>query len=142
MEQRDDIQLCEKNKDDDYVLYQSSPSPIQSEHASQQLPDDINGVEKSDSQESYDYGAFLVGSQRSLDTTGNAQDMLSEIDSPKRSLAVIQSTSPAFYDAIPDSIDDFEDWLVSRHTHTNDHCEAAAHEKFQSSPQSTPPSSQ
>ncbi|CAO3674003.1 unnamed protein product [Umbelopsis ramanniana] len=94
MEQRDDIQLCERNKDSDYVLYQSTPSPIHSLHASQQLPDNTNYEEVSDSEETYDYAAYLVGSQCSLNTTDNAQDILSETDSPKRSPAVIQPNFP------------------------------------------------
>jgi hypothetical protein len=135
MEQRDTIQLCERNKDSNYVLYQSTPSPIHSVQTSQQLPNNINYEEISDSQESYDYAACLIGSQLSLNTTDNAQDMPSETDSPKRTQAVIQSTSPI-------SIDNMEYGLASRHMRTDDHSEAAAHEILQSSQQSTPPSSQ
>lgn len=135
MEQRDDIKLSERNKNSGYVLYKGTQSLINSLHASQQLPDEVNYVETSDSEELNDNTASLVGSQRSLNTTYNAQDMLSEADSLKRSQAVIQSTFPS-------SIDDMEDGHASRHIYTNDRSEVAAHEILQSSQQSTSSSSQ
>jgi hypothetical protein len=135
MVQRDETKLIEENKNSGYVLYKGTQSLINSLHASQQLPDDIDYVETSDSEELNDNAASLAGSQRSVHIIDNAQNILVEVDSLKRSQAVIQSTFPS-------SIDDMVDGLASRHVHNNAHGQAATHETLQSSQQSTSSSSQ
>ncbi|KAI9280257.1 hypothetical protein BC943DRAFT_146797 [Umbelopsis sp. AD052] len=133
MVQRDEMKPSEGNKNSGYVLYKGTQSLINSLHASQQLPDDIDYVETSDSEELNDNAASLAGSQRSILTTNNAQDKLAEVDSPKKSQAVIQSTFPS-------SIE--EDALASRYVNTDDHDQTASHETLQSSQHSASSSSQ
>ncbi|KAI8575347.1 hypothetical protein K450DRAFT_275702 [Umbelopsis ramanniana AG] len=135
MEQRDEVKVSERNKNSGYVLYKGTQSLINSLHASQQLPDDIDYVETSDSEELHDNAASLAGSQRSMNVADNAGDILAEVDSPKKLQAVIQSTFPS-------SIEDMEDRLASRYVNNNYHDPTATHETLQSSQQSTSSSSQ
>jgi hypothetical protein len=124
-----------KEANNSYILYKDTQNLINSQHPSQQLPDDVNYVETSDSEEMIDSAASFVDSQHSINDDDNPPDILGTAALMQKSQAVIQSTFPS-------SMDEIEDELTRRRRNSDDHGQIGTPETMQNPQQSSLSSSQ